>query len=206
VAIKPRFGLAWLGLGQLAEQTGKKSEAAACYKKALANPIQRPAELTTLARFCASRGWADAAVTNYLKAVNLNPADPKLRLELGQALAKLKRYPEAAAQFAECTRLAPEFAEARFLFGLALGRQGKPEEAVAQFQEVVRLRPDLLEARLNLGIALMNLDRAEEALTQFEQVLKISPANALALRHSQTLRGRLGTTNIPSQKSPDAMR
>lgn len=206
VDIKPRFGLAWLGLGQLAEQSGQKTEAAACYKRALANPIQRPAELTALARFCAGHGWVDAAVTNYVQAVNLNPADPRLRLELGQALAKLKRYPEAAAQFAECTRLAPEFAEARFLYGLALGRQGKPEEAVAQFQEVVHLRPGLLEARLNLGIALMNLGRAQEALGQFEQVLAWEPTNALALRHSQTLRGRLGTAETSAQESPEARR
>ncbi|MHC1768709.1 MAG: tetratricopeptide repeat protein [Verrucomicrobiia bacterium] len=186
VAIKPRFGLAWLGLGQLLEQSGQTNEAQQCYQEALANPILRPAELVALARFCISRGWMDAAVTNYIEAVSLSAPDPNLRLELGQTLARLRRHGEAAAQFAETVRLAPEFAEARFLYGLALGREGKPAEAVEQFQEVVRLKPDLLEARLNLGLALIKLGRRDEALAQFEEVLAKDPSNAIALRHVQT--------------------
>ena len=61
LAIKPRFGLAWLGLGQFYEAAGRRQEAEQCYARALANPIHRAAELTTLARFCQSRGWLEAA-------------------------------------------------------------------------------------------------------------------------------------------------
>ena len=63
LAIKPRFGLAWLGLGQLYEAAGRRQEAEECYARALANPIHRAAELTMLARFCQSRGWLEAART-----------------------------------------------------------------------------------------------------------------------------------------------
>jgi tetratricopeptide (TPR) repeat protein len=64
LAIKPRFGLAWLGLGQMYEEMGHKAEAEESYRKALSNRIDRAPELATLARFCESKGWREAAVTN----------------------------------------------------------------------------------------------------------------------------------------------
>lgn len=40
VALKPMFGLSWLGLGLLLEEDGRKAEAQDCFGKALANPIR----------------------------------------------------------------------------------------------------------------------------------------------------------------------
>ncbi len=186
--IKPRFGPAWLGLGQLLEEQGRKAEAEDCYRRALANRIHRAPELATLARFCQSRGWFDAAATNFADALKLSPADPMLRLEAGQSLAAAGRHNEAAAQYAEAVRLAPGMAQAHFLHGLELGRQGQPAAAADEFKEAVRLMPELLEARLNLGIALVNDKRADEALLQFQEVLRQSPTNTLARRYVEALR------------------
>jgi tetratricopeptide (TPR) repeat protein len=190
LAIKPRFGLAWLGLGQLLEEAGHKTEAEDCYHKALANRIRRAPELATLARFCQSRGWLDAAATNYDDAVKLNPSDASLQVEAGQNLAALGRHSEAMRFYADAAQLAPDLEQAHFLYGLELGQAGKSDEAVAQFREAVRIMPDLLEARLNLGIALVHQGRGAEALTQFQQVLQQSPTNALALKYVEALTPR----------------
>ncbi len=96
LAIKPRFGLAWLGLGQLLEEASQKPEAEECYRRALVNRIHRAPELATLARFCESRGWFAAAATNFADALTLSPADPMLNLEAGQNLAVLGRHIAAA--------------------------------------------------------------------------------------------------------------
>ena len=188
VAIKPRFGMAWLGLGQLLEQEGNKTEAEDCYRRALTNRIHRAPELTTLARFCQSRGWFDAAATNYLDALKLTPADARLHLEAGQSLAAAGRHGDASEQCAEAVRLAPGMAQAHFLYGLELGRQGQPAAASDEFREAVGLMPDLLEARLNLGIALANEKRPAEALAEFQEVLRRSPTNSVALRYIEALR------------------
>src|SRR5437867_1358191 len=87
IRIKPRFGPAWLGLGQLLEEAGRKSEAEEHYRKALTHRVYRAAELTTLARFCHSRGWFSEALTNYLDAIKLNPVDAQLHVGAGQCLA-----------------------------------------------------------------------------------------------------------------------
>lgn len=193
--LKPRFGIAWLGLGQVLQAKGDSDEAEACYLRSLTNRIHRAGELTTLARFCQSRGWHQAAATNFLDAIKLSPADAMLRVEAGQSLAASGHHPEALAQYAEAVRLAPDLFQARFLHGLELGRENKPAEAVEDFRAAVKLMPDLVEARLNLGIALVNVGQREEALTQFQEVLHRNPTNALAQRYIQTLQSQKPATS-----------
>jgi tetratricopeptide (TPR) repeat protein len=187
LAIKPRFGLGWLGLGQVYDEAGRKADAEECYRRALANPIHRADELTTLARFCQSRGWLEAACTNFAEAVELNPADARLHLEAAMPLSALGRHAEAAQRFAEAIQLSPGWAQAHFLRGLELGKMQKPAEAEPEFREAARLMPELAEARLNLGISLYNQNRWAEARSEFEQVLQRNQANAVALKYLQML-------------------
>ena len=199
LAVNPRFGLAWLGLGQIFEAMGHKSEAEDCYRQALLNRnrIDRAPELTTLARFCESRGWYAAAVTNYEDAIKLNPSDARLYVAAGQNLAALGQHTEAEQHYAEATRLSPDLMQAHFLYGLELGREGKPADAAAQFREAVRIMPDLPEARLNLGIAMENEGNYPEALAQFNKVLEKDPTNAVALDYVQALHKKLSLTPPP---------
>jgi tetratricopeptide (TPR) repeat protein len=195
LAIKPRFGLAWLGLGQVLEEMGRKAEAEDCYRKALANRIHRAPELTTLARFCESRGWFEAAATNFDDAIKLSPSDAMLYVEAGRNFAALGRHAEAEQHYAEAVKLSPNLMQVHFLYGLELGREGKPSDAAEQFSEAVRIMPDLVEARLNLGMALVNEGNYSSALAQFEGVLQRNPTNAMALRYTQALREKL----LPAQ-------
>jgi tetratricopeptide (TPR) repeat protein len=164
LAITPRFGLAWLGLGQILESMGRKDEAADCYQKALENRIHRPSELTTLARFCMSRGWLQAASTNFNDAVRMDPTDPSLLMEAGRA---------------------------HFLFGMELGKSGQTASAAGEFQEAVRFMPEVVEARLNLGIALYKEGQWNESFDEFQQITARSPTNALALHYLDLLRSRV---------------
>jgi tetratricopeptide (TPR) repeat protein len=191
LAIKPRFGLAWLGLGQVLESMGRKAEAEDCYRKMLANRIHRAPELATLARFCQSRGWFEAAATNFDDAIKLSPSDAMLYVEAGQSFAALGRHAEAEQHYAEAAKISPDLMQAHFLYGLELGREGKPADAAEQFREAVRIMPGLAEARLNLGMALVKEGNYSDALAQFEEVLQQNPTNALALQYAQALRAKL---------------
>jgi tetratricopeptide (TPR) repeat protein len=188
VAIKPRFGLAWLGLGRVYEEMGRQQEAEDCYRRGVTNRIHRPDELATLARFCQSRGWLEAAVTNFADAVALNPSDPGLRVEAGQALSAFGRHEEAAQQFGEALKIAPDQGQIHFLRGLELGRLGQPGDAEQEFQAATKLMPDVVEARLNLAISFYNQKKLDDALREFEAVLQRSPTNTVALKYIQTLR------------------
>jgi len=197
LAVKPRFGLASLGLGQMYEEMGRKAEADHCYHQALLNRIDRAPELETLARFCVSKGWREAAATNYEDALKLNPADAATYVEAGQNLAALGRHAEAEQCYAAAVRLSPDLIQAHFLYGLELGRDGKPSDAAGQFREAVRIRPDLPEARFNLAMALVNAGNYPEALGEFNKVLEQQPANAQALQYAHALRQKLSQQQPP---------
>lgn len=188
--LKPRFGPAHLGLGELLEAAGEKTEAEKHFQLALAHRVRRAEELASLARFCHARGWHQAALTNYLDALSLNAGAAPLHLGAGQCLSALGRAPEAGRHFAEAVRLDPDSGESRFLLGVSYGRQGQSAEAAEQFRAAVRLRPDLIEARVNLGVALAQLGQKNEALAEFEEVLRRQPANATAQQQIQLLRQR----------------
>jgi tetratricopeptide (TPR) repeat protein len=195
IALKPRFGFAHLGAGEILEQQGRMAEAEKHYRLALQNRIYRAEELATLGRFCLRKGWFGEAVTNLQDALKLNPGDAALHTALAQALSSLGRKSEADAQLAAAARLDPSQLQSRYLRGLELGRAGKPAEAAIQFREVVRLQPDLVEGRLNLGLALAEQGLNREALEQFEEALRLSPTNKLALEQAQALRALAIETN-----------
>jgi len=192
-AMSPESSLAWIELGKVLEEDGQQSAAEDCYHKALTTHDNSEPDLLALARFCRSRGWLEAAVTNYDAAIKLNPRDPNLQLESGQSLLILKRYSDAIRHLAEAVRLNPGSAEAHLLYGLAFGQQDRPVEAEEQFREALRIRPDLLEARVDLGITLVKQGRPYEALSQFEAVLQQSPTNGPALEYSRSLRNQLAS-------------
>jgi len=166
LAITPRFGLAWLGLGQLLEQKGDQDAAADCYKKALQNRIHRAPELATLARFCMSRKWFDAATTNFDEAIKLDPTNPSLVQEAG---------------------------EAHFFLGRELGNSGHADQAAREFREAARLMPEVIEARLNLAIALFKGKQWDESQQIFQQVISRCPTNALAQHYLDLLGNRAVT-------------
>lgn len=188
--LKPRFGPAHLGLGELLEAAGQPAEAEKHFQLALVHRVRRAEELAGLARFCHARGWHQAALTNYQDALSLNAGAAPLHLGAGQCLSALGRTPEAGKHFAEAVRLDPGSGESRFLLGVSYGRQGQPAEAAEQFREAVRLRPEMIEARVNLGVALAQLGRKNEALAEFEEVLRRQPANATARQQVELLRPR----------------
>lgn len=203
VAQRPYLGPGWLGLGMLLESMGRTNEALPCFQKALEFRLRRAEDLALLARFCQTRGWWEAACTNYLDALRLNPLDAQLHLEAAQCLGRLNRRAEALQHYAEAVRLAPGLLQARFLYGLELARAGQPAAAETQFREAVRLMPDLLEARLNLALTLMDQERWAEATEELKQVLARDPAHAMARRWLDSIRARAAPLDPPGLNHDD---
>jgi tetratricopeptide (TPR) repeat protein len=187
LALQAHFGLAWIGLGEAYEKMGRHDTAGDCFREALAHNAYR-GEAAELARFCQSRGWLEAARTNFNQAILEDPADATTQLQAGQNAWQLGRYVEAAEHFGEAARLEPELEEAHFSYGSALGQSGKDAEAADELRVALRLNPNHVEARLNLGVALIKLGRYSEAHAELEETVRECPTNALALQYLQKLR------------------
>ena len=190
LAIKPGYSTGWLALGQLYEEMGRTNDAEQCYNTALTDPIHQADDLAALARFCFNRHWFGPAVTNFIAAIELSPADPGLRVEAGHVLSTLGRHEEAARQYLAAVQLAPDQPQPHMQLGFELGRLREPVQAEQQFREVLRLDPGSIEARADLGIALYEQEKFDDARKQFEDVLQRSPDDPTARRYIQLLRNR----------------
>jgi tetratricopeptide (TPR) repeat protein len=160
VRAEPSFCLGWIALGRITENAGHRKEAEGYYRKALACNTDA-AQATTIASFCESRGWLEAAATNYAFGLKLDPTNAKLRLSAGRNLLNLERYPPAVEQFREAVRLRPQSPELRIQLGEALGLWGHDSEALKEFREVLQSDPANVAA-LD-GVARLKTKRAAQA-------------------------------------------
>jgi len=102
------------------------------------------------------------------------PANPRVRFELGNVLLRQGRALEAATEFRQAITLRPEYIEARHNLGAALLRAGALMDAVVAFEAALRLRP-LARTHFALATTYAALGRVDDALAQYESTLGLDP-------------------------------
>jgi tetratricopeptide (TPR) repeat protein len=120
-------------------------------------------------------GRMDEAITQFQKALAINPNDEKAHNNLGNILLQMGRVDEAILHFQKALQISPDLAAAHLNLGNALMIKGRVDEAIAHFQHVLQIKSDNADARNNLGNLLLKMGRVNEAITQFQQALKIKP-------------------------------
>jgi Flp pilus assembly protein TadD len=142
---EPRNAAAHAELAVLLERTRRTEEALAHHAEALR--LERsPRYLNNMGFALHLRGRSREAVPLLEEALRLDPADARLRNNLGFALAGTGDFPRAARQL----ELAGTKAQARNNLGLAYERAGNLARAYEQYLEAVQLDPSSATARGNL--------------------------------------------------------
>jgi len=116
---------------------------------------------------------ADAAAA-FRSAVDIDPSYRQARHNLGVALYKSRRLPEAATALRETLDLA-DGADTRHVLGQVLAESGKLEDAVAEIARSVDLDPKRARAHADLGKILEALGRRDQAEASFRKALAIDP-------------------------------
>ena len=142
-----------------------------------------PLLLLTLAilTFRQAAMYADAE-TLYRTTLARNPASWMAHNNLGVALAKDGRTPEAIDEYQAALRIKPDYAEPHNNLATILSRQpGRMPEAIAEAREALRLKPDYPEALVNLGSILAPMPgRLPDAIAAYQAALRIKPDHAEA--------------------------
>ncbi len=87
-------------------------------------------------------GEYDTAITDYNKAIELNPKEPDVYFSRGLAHFNKLSYTPAIADFDKVIELDPKEAMAYFKRGNALEKTGNFEKALSDYQKAVELDPD----------------------------------------------------------------
>jgi Flp pilus assembly protein TadD len=125
----------------------------------------------------ASQGRAADAEGFFRKAAALEPGNPGMHLNLGNALMEARAFDRAAASFERALVLQPGHPEVLNSLGCALAGSGQHAKAVAHYERALAQRPDYAEAHDNLGDALLQSGREAEAVGSFRRAVACQPDN-----------------------------
>jgi tetratricopeptide (TPR) repeat protein len=125
-----------------------------------------------------TQGRIAEAVTEWRKAVALDPEDEKARVNLGFALDRQGLIDEAIEQYRKSIDLAPEHAAAYDNLAADLLQRGRLDEAIAAYTADLAMQPKDGRAQTNLATALFQQGRTEEAAEHSRKALELDPSNA----------------------------
>jgi Flp pilus assembly protein TadD len=120
------------------------------------------------------------AVSNFRKAVELNPQLGAAWRGLGVALGKQNQWSEAAKAQEKATALQKEYAPGWVLRGWAEHRSGNHRAGAASLEKAVSLDKNNLEAHNALGVVYLFLEDPKRAEVSTRKVLDLDPKNGTA--------------------------
>ena len=126
-------------------------------------------------------GHPRAAMPHFLAALRVVPGFADARLDYGAALAMLRRYDEAIAQFREALLL-QDAAGIRHNLGLALMHLGREDEAIAEYRAALRDDPDHYETLVELATTLGKRGQTGDADLLLRRAVKLQPDAAKTRR------------------------
>ena len=115
----------------------------------------------------------DLAVTEFERALDLDPRDAEALAGLADAYTKQGRLKEAEAAYLKAATIRPTDWRGYNDLGIFYENTGRPREAIPQFEHALKLTPDNAWPYVNLALAYMALDDPK-MLAEAERALKKS--------------------------------
>jgi Tfp pilus assembly protein PilF len=160
----------WLGLAHL--RLGDRARALAEEEAALAiDPRMVPA-VSLKAGLLFSTGRKEEGVQVLRDAVERDPSNPALRVELADLLTDARRYTEAEAEFRQVIAARPRDSRSLLGLGLVLGATKRPADALEPLNQAVEAEPLNSDPRYARAEILEGLVRLQEARADYAQVAK----------------------------------
>lgn len=175
VASNPKFGIAWVTLGQALKAADRADDATQAYLQAIALDGMNALAHMGLGELYLSTCKAEHALIEYDRAICSNPALASAHLGRGHALVWLGRNAEGLACYEQALLLSPRMSEAEFASGFVLARLGRRHEAIARYRRAVALRHDFAAAWMNLGCLLRDDGQDIFAQAALERAVQLRP-------------------------------
>jgi Flp pilus assembly protein TadD/TolB-like protein len=165
-------------LGDLQNASGRHTDAAASFQRALTLRPDDPGALVGLAQAYDRQGRPAEAEAMYRKVLSIRPDSAGALMRYGSFCHRQARYADAVTHFRRATELDPEFANAHSNLGAALLATGKNEEALAAFEKSLALRPTA-PGWSNAGTLQFTLGRYDDARRSYEKATALAPADCV---------------------------
>ncbi len=177
----PNYTLAYAGLGESYWHKYEATHAAEWMTRAL-EACQKAAALgegaICLGHVRNETGKYDQAVSEFQRALQLDPTSDDAYRGLGFAYEHLGKTAEAEQTYRRAIAVRPQYWAGYNWLGTFFFRQGRFQEASTMFQQVTALAPDSFRGYQNLGGAYTALGRFDLAVPALERSVHLRPAAA----------------------------
>ena len=120
-------------------------------------------------------GFYQNAISDYSKAIRLNPDFVEAYYNRGYTKASLGRHFEAIADYDIAIKLNPDDPISYYNRGAAKAVLGEYSKAIADFDIAIKLNPDFMEAYYNRGVAKEVLGQHLEAIADYDIAIQLNP-------------------------------
>ncbi len=120
----------------------------------------------------ASGGQFEQAITNYSRAIELNPNSAEAYNNRGIAYRNLDKLQQSVADYTKAVELNPNYAEAYNNRGIAYSKLGQLYLAICDYNESIELNPQFAEAYNNRANAYTKLGQLERAISDYTKAIK----------------------------------
>ncbi|MCA2721779.1 MAG: tetratricopeptide repeat protein [Microcystis sp. M176S2] len=120
----------------------------------------------------------DLALSDYDKAIELNPNYAYAYYNRGNLYKNLQKYELALADYDKAIELNPNYAKAYYNRGVLYYDQKKYELALADWNKAIELNPNFTDAYYNRGNLYYNQQKYDLALSDYNKAIDINPNDA----------------------------
>jgi len=179
-------------------RAGDLAEARRLYQQALKREPNHPAALVRSGLLEMQDGKPQEAVVRIEKAIAAAPGESRYPFVLGELLASMQRWPEAATAYRQSLAIEPKAADVCFALGRALQASGDSARAIDAYETAVQLQPNDADAFNNLGNCRQLLGDLLRAEAAYRRAMELRPGFAGAMAN-------LGTVLIGTGNSDEAI-
>lgn len=123
-------------------------------------------------------GRFQQAVTEFQRAIELEPTNEDPYWRLARTYAKVNKPDEAEKTYQTLIAQRPRYYQGYNVLGIFYLQQGQYKKAAEMFSKLLELAPEVQEGYANLGAADLYMGRDEDAINAFEHSIKIRPSPA----------------------------
>ncbi len=121
-----------------------------------------------------------AAISDYSRAIELNPGCAVAYYNRGLANCKLGDFRQAISDYGKAIEINPEHSAAYFNMGVAYEELGNNGQAISNYGRAIEFNPRYEDARYNRGAAYYRLGDYRQAISDYNSVIETNPNRAEA--------------------------
>lgn len=137
-------------------------------------------EATQRAKLLMASGRLREALTEFEKAVELDPRAVDARIGIGDVYKQEGDLPRAERWYGQAADVGPDVFEAQYAHGLVLQLMQRYAEAIRAYLRALQIDPRSFDANMNVALAFVQIGQPEQGLPYAVRAVRLSPQSGPA--------------------------